>query len=297
MNIVFFGASVTEQREGYAHYFKLKDGGNNKCFKKGYGSRHLNDAGICYIDNVLEHNPNVCFIDWFSTGYVSNSISMYLDTITKKLMDKNSIIVFLLFDRLDINEKRLEMYDVVKKYASEYGHHYIELYNIPNIRDLLRDVVHTNENGSKYYAEKIYEYYEKHLKNAVPNYLKFPDENKYCHVKKKQINSKIYKYLMINGKNIEIIGIAQIIGPHTGVLEFNIDGNIYNYNLYDQWCYYNRKNIKINCYAECNIVFNVTQQPIDLSLFEGKNIDPNTTKYLDIQTIFYLGEIENISYE
>ena len=99
-NITFFGASITQQSQGYVHYFaNLNPQFNIKVF--GYGSMHLKDAGICFIDNVLTTDPEYCFIDWFSTAYVDEAkenfeeICLYLDTILHKFYSKGVKLVFL----------------------------------------------------------------------------------------------------------------------------------------------------------------------------------------------------------
>ena len=67
--IAFFGASVTQQQNGDWQYFaNLNPQFDVRPF--GNGSMHLNDAGICYIEDVIKFNPQWCFIDWFSTGYI-----------------------------------------------------------------------------------------------------------------------------------------------------------------------------------------------------------------------------------
>jgi hypothetical protein len=89
MNIVFFGASVTEQtkKSGYVPQFKQIVTDNSLNFniiQKGYGSLHLTDAGICKIDHIIENKPNICFIDWFSTHYIETNkekLYSYLDII------------------------------------------------------------------------------------------------------------------------------------------------------------------------------------------------------------------------
>ena len=47
----------------------------------GYGSMHLYDAGMCFIDNVLDNNPNYRFIDWMSTGFLAiyMGIKIYIE--------------------------------------------------------------------------------------------------------------------------------------------------------------------------------------------------------------------------
>ena len=153
-NISFFGASVTEQsKPGYTGIFKeLIKNSNINCFKDinihihGYGSMHLFNAGIVFINEVIQNKPDFCFIDWFSTRVILENPMIYLDTIIYKLILNNSNckICFLLFDRLNICQDRLKMYDKIKNYAKQHNIYYIELYNIKDTSEILRDYVHTN---------------------------------------------------------------------------------------------------------------------------------------------------------
>ena len=77
---MFFGASVTKQKTGYAYILKRlfeKDNYNTHIF--GFGGMHLNNAGICMIDQIISKNPKYCFIDlfvgfFFSKGYCTVQI-------------------------------------------------------------------------------------------------------------------------------------------------------------------------------------------------------------------------------
>ena len=67
MIINFFGASVTQQNKGYVYYFKNKCSDNITIFQNGYGSMHINDAGICFlyeiIKKALRYKPNyICIV-------------------------------------------------------------------------------------------------------------------------------------------------------------------------------------------------------------------------------------------
>ena len=70
-NISFFGASVTQQNDGYVEYFKNKNDiiQNYNVEKYGYGSMHLKDAGIIYIDKAMSSSPSYCFLDWFNDDF------------------------------------------------------------------------------------------------------------------------------------------------------------------------------------------------------------------------------------
>jgi len=325
MNISFFGASVTKQKDGYVKIFKdlclctnktitpLGESVSNceikihndvilsdyNIFQNGYGAMHIIDAGVCFIDDVLKDNPSYCFLDWFSTGYIiqSNKDFMFLDCIIRKLMLKNCKIIFLFFDRIPFTSERLQMYKLLIEYANKYNIFYIELYNNDNIVELLRDEVHTNEKGSYFYGKQIYDYFMNNiLNNKITRYIDIPDENMYFTIKKMDINKIIKKNIIIKG-NFLLIGIYQEIGNFSGICE--IENNYYKfiYNLWDKHCYYNRITFKLSSskYIEY-FKITVLQDIFDTSLCNKSTIDFNKVeKYISIHSIFYLGNIEEIN--
>ena len=67
--IAFYGASVTQQANGYWEYFaKLNPNFDVKPF--GNGSMHLNDAGICYIDDVINFQHSIIPYVYYGVDYV-----------------------------------------------------------------------------------------------------------------------------------------------------------------------------------------------------------------------------------
>lgn len=297
-NIVFFGASVTQQKEGYVHFFdKLVNRENYNLIQRGYGSMHLDDAGICFIDDIILENPNYCYIDWFSTGFIAKNekiLYIYLDVIVRKLLLINCKIVFLLFDRADMSDERLKMYNNVILYANKYNIDYIELYNNENISDLLRDNVHTTILGSQVYGTKIYEHFLENIINKdTISLINIPLENKYSDIKKITVDKVVNDNIILKG-DFEIVGIYQTIGPFSGLCEIDTNGDKKIFNIWDQWCRYKRKNIKITISERnqsCKI--KVLQDSFDTTLCKIKDICfDSIKKYMEIHYIFYIGELE-----
>lgn len=282
-NITFFGASVTQQKTGFTYEFQKLTNHNINIF--GYGSMHLYDAGICFLDDVIQSKPEYCFIDWFGTSYVNNNINEYLDAITYKLNEINCTIIYLFLDRLDMNNNRIEMYQASKKYADEHNIFYIDLYNIVSINELLKDVVHTNDSGSKHYATYIYnEFINRIFNNKMPKVI--VSKNKYCDIKILDYTNTIYDKLIINGYGT-IIGIYQTIGPFSGLIRIN---NKQMINLWDQWCHFERNNIKINITVDNFSTIEVINDTFDTSSCKVTS-DWIYPKYIKIIKIFYIGSI------
>lgn len=292
--LAFFGASVTQQSSGYISKIDELSNHTYQILQRGYGSMHLYDAGVCFIDDIIDEKPDYCFLDWFSTGFILTDIkglSTYLDCIIRKIYLNNCIPIFLLLDRMDMCENRLKFYNIVIEYANEYNIHCVKLYNNKNVKDLLRDTVHTNELGSNYYGGKIYDFFKDNVINDdVPR--KIPPGNEMSLIKSITQDIIVNDNIKLKGK-FKLIGIYQNIGPFSGMYEIDTDcSTVQKFNLWDQWCHYNRLNIKISTKQFCSYVdikllndkFDTTQCKTNI------NFD-NVKKYMEIKKIFYIGQM------
>lgn len=43
----------------------------------------------------------------------------------------------------------------------------------------------------------------------------------------------------------KVMGITQMVGPYSGILNIESDGQFSEHNMWDYWCYYERKCLKI----------------------------------------------------
>lgn len=299
LNIAFFGASVTAQKTGYvSHFF------NHKKFnvsQHGYGSMHIRDAGMCFIDDVLETNPDYCFLDWFSTSYIpkEQELYVYLDNFRYKFIHHNCQIIFLLFSGSEshMSQSRLEMYDQVIDYAKKYNIPYINLYeHVKNkeSKTLLRDVVHTLDLGSEIYGNKIHEEFTNNILEKYELNSENLIKNKYAEIKKIKLEKQVVEdFIKIKGKG-ELIGITQNVGPYSGVVKIEADGVFTNQRIWDVWCYYERKMITIRKSFENYLNIFVSQEDFDSSSAK-QQIDWNLKKAIKpIDYLYYMGHIEDI---
>lgn len=304
MNIVFFGASVTQQKgdSGYVPTFSKLLVQNNfsgvNIIQKGFGSMHLYDAGICKIDEVVNEKPNFCFIDWFSTGFVTTNkdyLHKILDVIVRKLMLIKCKICFLLMDRLDLGEDRLKMFKNIIDYSNKYNIQYIELYGNENVKELLRDSVHTNETGATFYAKKIYDYFMVNTLHIEQIYNLIPNENEYINIQCLQINKQINDEICITG-NFKIVGIEQKIGPFSGLVEITRNNTEkYNQQLWDQWCHFERINIKLNTPLSESIKIKILQDSFDTTQCKSDINFNEIKKYMYVHNIYYIGSLSNLN--
>lgn len=308
MNIAFFGASVTKQTNSYADYVGWELNANYKKF--GYGSMHLSDAGVCFVDEVVKNKPEICFLDWFSTSKTDygEKINDYLDAIIYKLYKNNIKPVFLLFPISEMLQTRLEMYDNIRKYADIHNIFCVDVYSksledkIP-IKDLIKDYVHTTGTGAKYYAKTIIDSLNHNVINLPnkplhSNYNPVcPAENKYCKINKTILNVNIKKYIELLVEE-ELIGIYQKVGPYSGYVEIYKDDVFFQkINVWDVWCYYERETIKINIKNPGRYKIKVTDEKINKSNCKIQLNWNDYTNSLFLNEFYHLKGLEILSYE
>jgi len=287
-NISFFGASVTQQIDGYWKYFDLINP-NFRVKSFGYGSRHLNDAGVCYIDDVLNSNPEYCFIDWFSTGYIKynedkfDEIREYIDTIIHKFYSNNVKLIFLILP--DITVDKTDIYKKIESYLTEMS---IPVINISNHFDdlsiILRDGIHTTNLGSVEYGKIISDKFTSNFYNKIEIPINYPSKTKFCNIKYVDLNTEIKKELILSGLS-EVIGISQLIGPYTGLVD--IDGVIYN--NWDRWCYYEREMVNLKFKVDNISIIKVLQDDFDRSICTHPS-NWSVEKRLKLKRMYYIGE-------
>ena len=304
MSISFFGASVTAQKDGYTHFFKnryLKEYPNEQIWVHGYGGMHLFDAGIIFIDEVIKNKPMYCFIDWFSTGFIFTDSShlIHLDTILYKLNQIKCIPIILFLDRNPFEDKRKDMFELVKKYLDQHNIVYIDLVQQFDASKILRDCIHTNPEGSELYGTYIFEKFTNIYKNHPHPYplLDKIQSNKFCSIKKLIFKKQINKEISFEG-NGTIMGIYQSIGPHSTKCKIKETGEIIP--IFDEWCHYDRFSLKI-CNININGITTIQLENSDMKeLYDKcrKQQDwTNREQYLKTEFISYIGNISIKHYE
>jgi hypothetical protein len=252
--ISIFGASVTQQKNGYAEI--LATSLAEPVSIHGYGGMHLNNAAICFLDEVIQKKPSVCLIDWFSTGYteINKQTADSIEYLILKLSEINCKVIFLFFPFKD-DKPRESFYLFCKEIIDERG---CECFDIrpffSNIdkKLILRDDVHTTPYGSKFYA--------KILKNELNDKIDFitvpklDSLNNHLKPKKLSVEKIFTDRIKLNG-HCKIIGFLLTIGPHSGCVKIINENDFYTENIKDAWCNFNRKhfNISFELYGEACI--------------------------------------------
>ena len=302
--IAFYGASVTRQANGYWEYFARLNP-NFEVSPFGNGAMHLNDAGICYIDDVINYEPEWCFIDWFSTGYIAygrdmnetttveedfEDIKQYIDTILYSFLSKNIKLVFLTFPDKSLDSRngkpveKEEIYKKINEYINDVGVPTMDISeSFEDLKIILRDGIHTTPFGAEQYAKLINEEF-KNMYNIIEMPTQYPERNEYCGVKRMDLNFNVFDKLVLSGP-CKVIGMAQSVGPYTGLLD--IDGVVIN--IWDRWCYYERKMVLMRFDVGERSTIKVLEDDFDRSICEH-SADWTTKKQLKLDTVFYAGE-------
>lgn len=296
MKISFFGASITQQKEGYVHEFKLKYP-EFEIKQFGYGGQHISNAGIIHINEVLFSKPNYVFIDWLSTAFIIQNmnspkhICKYIDTLIYKFIDNQIIPIFLILPNKQFCYN--DILTVLKNYLQNYNIPVIDIFNSfdnVNFNEICYDKIHTTSYGSKKYADLIgLEFFEKYY-NKIEMPKKYEIDTKYCNIKYIDLEYIIQKQLILTGK-CEVITISQTFGPHTGMINFN--GIIKN--QWDRWCHYERSVFNLD--FEVNNIFAIDVLQDDFDRSECKHpTDWSVKKTLNVKKIFFVEDSLEVKY-
>jgi len=291
MSISCFGASITKQKKGYAFYLQ-------KLFKKninthGFGSEHLVYGGVVHIDKVLKNKPSLCFIDWFTTGWVDKPVLkekniLALETIKYKFSINNCKIIFLFLPKKDHHD-RIEFYNLLKEYLNFNNISFIDVnehltYNDKVLKDsdkILRDGIHTTDYGAAKYANIIFNEYN-NMKIKSPINLQ---KTKFCDVRELKINKIFKKELELKG-NCHVLACSLQIGPNSGYLKINNELNL----LWDQWCHFLRSCSKLNFIVKDKCEIKILDKEVDYSSCRRDFNFNNVQFELNLLSIYYIGD-------
>ncbi|GAA4501539.1 hypothetical protein [Pseudaeromonas paramecii] len=284
--IAFFGASVTEQKNGYVDHFSLAVD-NIEVKKYGYGGMHLCDAGICFIDEVVKAKPTHCYVDWFSTSYndIGDNTISYIDTIINKLTSIQCKVIFLFFPSR--SPEKSDFYQYCKAALIERNIHYIPLdekITNSNIETILRDNIHTTAHGSRIYSEIILGDYYRSIIPAV----NAVNETKYLSIKKLNVEKCFDEKVVLTG-NCSIIGFLLTIGNHSGIVRVKSEMHTEEINTWDRWCHFPRLNFKFPMKMNGSATLEILDVDFDTSSCKEIPCFRKFRKSLIIHNIFYIG--------
>jgi hypothetical protein len=165
VRLVCFGASVTAQTGDAGFCSHLREylsrslpGVTFELDRMAFGANHFDDAAFFNIDRIASKKPDICLLDWHSTGLAQFDEDRYV-YVTDYLVRSEILPVHVFFPRKDgVGIERLNvlqsrfMEQTLGLPCIDLG----ELSESPEILDrYLRDGVHTNVEGARAFADRI----------------------------------------------------------------------------------------------------------------------------------------------
>ncbi|WP_417225859.1 SGNH/GDSL hydrolase family protein [Amphritea sp.] len=270
MKILIYGASVVQQ--GVTHDGKLVGFVNNLrelfkespglenvlVHKRGYGSNHLNDAGLLYLEEALTEKPDIVVLDWHST-YIEEFEPDKYDYIINKLLNNNIKVVNLVLPQKSrVGEPEQRKILQARGYQ-KVGVGFLNFYEFVNngridLDECLRDDVHTNEFGGKVYAEILFPYLQSVIRGESLEYdygKSIEPINKYSEIliTKHTVDFEVTKntniICKVDPKNqLFRLYATVMVGPFSPILSIDFEGGSRMVNILDQSCFYERKVLK-----------------------------------------------------
>ena len=151
---------------------------------------------------------------------------------------------------------------------------------------LIKDDVHTTDEGAKIYSDILTDFIKKTLDDA--NYIfptiKVRDTSLY-NITTHSLNKTITKTLnIVFDENISSLYITLEVGHHSGII--NINGR--EYNTWDKWCYFSRRRTFHFPLNDKNITIHLLSKSFDTSECKDKYINfVEQQKQLCIKSISY----------
>ena len=249
--IFFYGASVTAQSNGNGFFNYLPKLENIEFDRFAMGGCHFNDAGFFLQNKIFECSPDVCILDWNSTGqgFFDESKIQYL---VLNLLNHRIVPAFMILPNKDGNVKsnrqaERQIYELASKFALQI----LDLRNIDFV-PCLRDSVHTNTFGANEYALKISEwvesslplwksYFNSDLSDALLTICRDHEIQSVTYEENLKVtNSLRIELKPTNINKIEIV-LSGSIGPYSPVIDILESGNFMRkIQVWDPWCYYER---------------------------------------------------------
>lgn len=313
-NVVFFGASVTEQKYSYVNYL-AKHKQESMIQKKGYSGCHINQA-IWLVNDIIAlfPKPKCCFLEWITSVYKPHKedLAVFLAIIIRKLIENDIVPIFLYLYKTDIDEY-LDLLHTYEEIASYYHISSIHMYNV--IKELsiepsliLKDSCHTIYEGANLYGSLIERSMEYLVNDTSENYnlkllLPLNPRNKYDNVTVASIDSfmdcthlefemfnekkyyKIHDHLIIHlpTQNYTLLAINILYYKHNGFIIIN-DNRLLTW---DTNCYYKRYGyINLNIHFSEAIDVVISQDVVNTKSCKYDTTFPDE-KYLFLSELIY----------
>ena len=191
---IFYGASVTQQHQGYFTFFKSlvekqfhdKEQKSPHLIQKGFGAIHLKEA-IFLLRFMLDkeigfapsqdqnQNQTLCFLEWLTTGtyFTLEQVHEFIEAILHILTEYQVCPIFLLLYNNNDIEKRHQIKFCWETVAKKHDIMILDLYNLGQknfTKTYFKDYTHLTEAGGKFFGQALYDllFQKKGSKNWIP---------------------------------------------------------------------------------------------------------------------------------
>jgi hypothetical protein len=298
MRIMFHGASVTEQKGDGSYFYWLENAFQEvdgvRLSRKGYGGCHFNDAAFVNIASDTSDAPDICVLDWNTTGLPEFDQSK-LSYVSGVLLERGILPVFVIFAS---EQNTAETERAAERQVIDFCRtNALPLWDYRDriVREThLRDTVHTNIAGAKIYADCIFVDLTKLMREIKKYSMKMPAEaHNFKIIEAPEFfldvpegsSLKFELKSVSDGAHI----LAKVIhGPSSPIIELE---NGQKLSVWDRWSHYERSGFLTLWSAEplerdrCTIKIKVLRDQIDYSIcarpfsFEGEKVFKLTGLY------------------
>jgi hypothetical protein len=294
----FYGASVTKQTGESSYISKVKKylDGTALIESKGFGACHLDDAGFYMTNEVINASPDICILEWNTTGL--NEFNPYkLRSILLEISSRNIAIGLLILPQIGTNVAKnrpaeMQIYEI----SQNYGIPLLDLRFDFDLKNCLRDGVHTNDYGADSYAQSIVSW----IRNTNFNLSNFPQDwiqlPKLSLIKNYEIskNKKIELDFKTESYPINEICFELTVGPSIVDVEIVSSDQKIHKSFLDPWCYYERNMIysiwsdEKSCVSH-NITINISEIEPNFSILKSDYVRDFENLKINIHGIFGCG--------
>jgi len=276
--IAYMGASVTAQQDGYRPRLhalvRQATGHHHKAIGAGFGAMG-SISGVFLMDElVLPHRPDLAFVEYATSDVAGTTpfelVGAALEGIVGKLRGAGCEPCFLYLHRRDVDPRSCPVIRAYEEVADLHGVPSVDVASwilgatergsLPE-GSVLRDLVHTTDEGSTLTAGGIWHALERIPSLPRPERVPLRDESL---LRTRIVQASpallrdgslctegsfrlVFPYLEIDSSNElsfvpegDLVGLLLAVGPHSGYIELEAGGARLEYLLWDKWCSYER---------------------------------------------------------
>lgn len=262
--LVFFGASVTEQDKhhatgelsGFVSYFQRELADGWHVDRISAGSSSIADAGIVYVERVIDLAPEICVLDWATPGLLDCDLR-FVQQVYYRLLQNRILPVTVIFPRRDRNQRSIPLVRKMEAICHEFGLPFYDaepLMKRHGVDCILRDVVHTTSEGARIYAEAMAQLLAGLEVQLPADFDRAPPFEVRELASPRLVPGSFTRMTLTNegpgNESLEMsVIMEQRVGPYSPILDTQVTTSagtraLAPYAIWDAWCWRERQCIK-----------------------------------------------------